>query len=251
MIKQSGLYCGNVRHRRFSPVSRAFNYTAFMLYAKLDELPQIFNSRGFWSFGRSLVRFNRNDYLPGKKDLRESVLSRVEDALGERPKGAVSILTNPRIFGFLVNPITVFYCFEDEDATQLQAVLLEVTNTPWGERQEYVLACDPTQKVQRIRFNKAMHVSPFMPMQQRYELRLSRPADSLQVHLSNLQDDKLVFDATLALKKREINTATKWRVLFEYPWMTLKVIAAIYWQAIKILMSGVPFYSHPDKGKAL
>lgn len=230
------------------PIARSFRYNAFMLYAALDDIPNIFNRNGFWGLGKSIVRFKRDDYLPGQTSLRDEVLASVQSQLGRRPTGRVCILSNPRMLGVLSNPLTLFYCFDDSAATRLSAVVLEVTNTPWGERQRYVLSCDPGVRCQRIRFDKRMHVSPFMPMQQTYELSLSIPDERLQVHLRNIEDDKTVFDATLALRRRAISTRQKCMVLIEYPWMSLKTVLAIYWQALKIFLAGVPFYSHPNKG---
>ncbi len=256
---KSGIYHGLVRHRRFSPKVHDFQYRVFMMYLDLDELDKVFSLSKLWSKNRwNLACFKRSDYLGDpKKDLAQEIRKKVTDCLGFEPAGPIRVLTNMRYFGFIINPITVYYCFDKSEI--LHAMVLEVTNTPWGEKVQYVLHCDPTAVRQRIKFNKEMHVSPFHPMTHFYDWRSNYPEKKIAVHMENktqvktnaLEIGGVVFDATLSLEREEISTKSLRRVLLNYPVMTLQVIWRIYWQALKLFFKGVPVQDHPKNSSEL
>ncbi|MFT2111185.1 DUF1365 domain-containing protein [Marinomonas sp. 2405UD68-3] len=251
----SGIYHGWVRHRRYSPKEHAFEYNVFMMYLDLDEIDKVFSLSRLWSKKNCyLASFKRSDYLGDpKKDLAKEVRKKVKEYLGFDPDGPVRMLTNVRYFGFIINPITVYYCFDKSEI--LHAMVLEVTNTPWGEKVQYVLHCDPTSVSQRIKFNKEMHVSPFHPMTHIYDWRSNYPEKKIAVHMENktqiktneLEKEAVVFDATLCLEREEISTKSLRRILLNYPFMTIKVVWRIYWQALALFVKGVPLQDHPKK----
>lgn len=216
-----------------------------MALVNLDEVSALFNTGWFWGTGRALVQFRRSDYLASDRSLNEEVMWSLNNTLGITERGQLLMLTNPRIFGYLINPITVVFCFNKAN-TGLQAVILEVTNTPWKERMRYVLPCDPEARTQRIQFSKDMHVSPFLPMNMAYEFRCNTPGEKVAVHLRNLENGECVFDATVALSNQGAGQSAKRNVLLSYPWMTMKVFLAIHWQALKIFVRGVPVVAHPQ-----
>ena len=125
------------------------------------------------------------------------------------------------------------------------ALVLEVTNTPWGQNQVYVLPGDPSKKIQRINFQKEMHVSPFYEMDMTYKLRCHKPDNKLSMQLENHQNNEKQFDATLTLEKEALTGKNLNSILWRYPAMTMKVFAGIYWQALKLWVKGVPFISNP------
>ena len=250
---KSGIYFGQVRHRRMAPVAHAFNYRMFMLYLDLDELPGVFRGRWFWSARRaSLARFRREDHLGHhRRPLDVCVRDLVEQQTGERPRGPIRLLTHLRYFGYVFNPVSFYYCF-DEDDTRVECIVAEVNNTPWGERLCYVLPGSEDQGAgghQRFRPQKQMHVSPFMPMDVDYDWRFSAPGKRLSVHMENAHGGRKIFDATLKLEREEIGSAALARALAAYPLMTFKVIAAIHWQALKLWWKGAPVYDHPSKAE--
>lgn len=243
---QSAIYRGSVRHRRKTPGQHHFQYQVFMVYLDLAEMDHVFDGSRLWSCSRpTLAWMRREDYLDGHGKLDTEVRQRVEDETGSWPTGPIRVLTNLRYFGFIINPITVYYCFE-EDGKHLQALLLEVTNTPWKEKTVYVLPCDPNRRKQRISFEKSLHVSPFMPMDMTYRWYSNTPDARLAIHLENYQAREKWFDATLALQRVEITGSTLRSTLLQHPFMTLKVVSAIYWQAAKLYFQRrASFFRHP------
>jgi hypothetical protein len=248
----SAIFEGQLRHRRFSPVDHVFSYRLFMVYMDLAELDRVFARRWFWSASRpALARFRREHHLgdPGTS-LEQSVRDLVRERTGDEPEGPIRLLTNLQYFGYCFNPVSFYYCF-DRDDTAVETIVAEVNNTPWGERHCYVLGPGMNEGrdgLKRYRPVKRMHVSPFMPMDVDYDWRFSQPKTRLSVHMENHRQGEKVFDATLSLERREISTSSLARSLCLYPLMTMKVIVAIHWQALRLWIKGSPVYDHPAKG---
>ena len=251
----SAIYHGWIRHRRFAPIDNAFTYRVFMLYLDLDELPTALDGRWLWSARRiAPAWFRRADYLGDRRTpLRQSVEALVESRTHARPRGPIRLLTHLRYFGYSMNPVSFYYCFDEAD-TQVETIVAEITNTPWRERHAYVLthADNASTRRDRLRFQfaKDFHVSPFMPMQQSYDWRFNTPTEHLTVHMDNLEGDRKVFDATMALRRRPLTTANLARCLARHPLMTLEVISKIHWQAARLWWKGCPFHPHPASDSA-
>jgi hypothetical protein len=247
----SSIFCGQVNHSRTTPKAHAFRYRLFMMYLDLDELDRVFEGRWFWSTSRpALARFKRENYFGDPKDsLDQSVRDLVESKTGKRPEGPIRLLTHLSYFGYSFNPISVYYCF-DRDDTCVETIVAEVSNTPWRERHCYVLSDDMNMgnsRARQFRTGKELHVSPFMKMSVTYDWLLTEPADNLVVRINNKVGEERFFNATLILRRQEISGPTLARMFVGFPFMTLKVIWGIHWQALKLWLQGCPVQTHPAK----
>lgn len=247
MDKNNAIYVGKIRHRRFKLRKHEFSYRLFMLYCNVKDIEKICENNYFSSFNKpNISSFYEKDFFPDIDGTLEEKINKVLIINGYSPcEGKMYLLSNWRYFSYQINPISCYYCFDAKD--QLQYMVLEVTNTPWGERVNYVLSCDPKNKIQRLKFMKKMHVSPFYPMDMVYSLNCNIPGVKLSMHINNFQQGDVQFDATLGLEKKSLTAANLNSVLVKYPFMTLKVLIAIYWQALKIWLKGVPYISPPEK----
>ncbi len=248
-MMQSCIYTGEVRHRRYLPRSHVFNYSLFMMYLDLDELDTIFHGRWLWSKDRiALARFRREDHLGDpKQPLSEAVRDAVEKHTKIRPAGPIRLLTHLRYFGFVINPVSFYYCFS-QDGTQIETVLLEVHNTPWNEQHVYIEQIsenDANRTSLKLNFSKVFHVSPFMAMEMNYQGIMNKPGNSLVVHLENIEHNLKIFDATLMMKRKAITTASLNSMLFLFPFMTMKVLFAIYFEALRLWWKKIPYCPHP------
>lgn len=245
---RSALYSGRVHHERRGSKRHAFGYRMHLMHLDLEELPLVFEGRWFWSSGsRNLVQFRRSDYLgPLDRPLREAVLDRVEEQLGHRPTGRVGILTQLRTFGYLFNPVTFYFCRSAEGAPE--AIVAEITNTPWGERHAYVLDARGMRGERLVfRFTKEFHISPFHDMGQVYEWSFSMPGETLRVGMTSFENGRPVFTVDLACERRELTARTLALALVRSPLQPLRLHLAIYWQALRLYLKRTPTFVHPRK----
>jgi DUF1365 family protein len=253
-VTASGVYEGWVRHRRFEPVEHAFRYRLFLMYLDLGELPEVLDPYPLFSARRRApARFRRGDFMGDPQTpLDECAREAVAAATGMRPAGPVRLLTGLRYLGHSFNPVSFYYCF-DATGERVEAVLADVQNIPWGERHPYVLARGPRRgTVLRDDFEKTLHVSPLMGMDQTYSFRASEPGERLAVHIESRPregETAKSFDATLSLRRRELSRRTLTTMLARYPAASLQVVAKIYAQSLRLKLKGARYFPHPERSR--
>lgn len=240
----SSLYHGQVRHTRYKPRRHAFRYRLFQFYLDLDELPEVLDRIWFCSSRRAApVRFRRSDHLgPRELPLKAAVKQKIRELGGPEVDGRVCLLTNLRHFGYGFNPVSFYFCFDRDERPR--AVLAEVNNTPWGEQHCYLVPHSAEQPDLRPLQKKEFHVSPFMDLDMHYRWAISDPRDRLTIHIENLRDGERLFDAALALRREPLTAKNLARMMVSFPFMTLKVIGAIYLEALRLWLKKVPFHPH-------
>jgi len=256
----SCLYEGSIRHRRHREVDDEFRHRLFMVYLDLDELPWLFDGRWLWSARRPAVAwFRRRDHLGDPEaPLADEVRALVLERTGVRPDGPIRLLTHLRYFGHCFNPVSFYYCHE-RSGDRVSAVVAHVTNTPWGESHSYVMPVAGTADHGSValiqgRVEKELHVSPLMGMDHVYDWRLTEPGERLSVHIESHRvggsDTGSVFDATLALRRREITRRSLASVLARDPFLTARIVARIYVHALRLRLRGASYFPHPGRGAA-
>jgi DUF1365 family protein len=243
-------YEGWVRHRRRGPIEHELRMRLFMLYLDLDELPALFDGYRLASArGRALAEFRRADHLGDPRlPLADEIRALVAARTGLAVAGPIRLLTNLRYLGYGFNPVCFYYCF-DPTGERVEAVVAEVTNTPWGERHAYVLAPDPDRpplSIMRGGFAKSFHVSPFMGMDHTYAWRLTEPRTQLIVHIESSQAQRLAFDATLSLARRALTPASLGRLLARYPLLTARIVLQIYAHGLAVWAKGAEYFPNPS-----
>jgi hypothetical protein len=243
----SCLYVGQVEHERLTPVRNRFRYGLYMVFLDLSELKTVFQNYLFWSTSLpNLAWFRRADHLGDiSHPLEQSVRDLVQERLGFRPTGPIRLLTQLRHFGFVMNPVSFYFCYNDQH--ELQALVAEVNNTPWGEQHCYVFAWpgSPTDTQQTWHEPKQFHVSPFMPMDMTYHWEVTAPGAELRVKIKNYDVEGQAFWADLKLRRYRMNRWQLWWASMRYPWISVLIFLRIYWQAFILWWKGVPYVPHP------
>ena len=248
--KQNYIYTGKIYHKRFSPFIHTFNYSIFMMYFDIKKIENIFKKSIFWNINKpSLVSFYRKDYHGNIEDsLDESVRKTVYTKTGKKLIGPIRILTHLRYFGYCFNPVSFYYCFDENDH-RLELIMAEVTNTPWQQRHSYIILNKKNNKYMAAKMSKQFHVSPFWGMDHQYDWLFSNPDKKLSVYMKNKLDNKKVFEANLLLKRTKLNSRNLAKQILKFPLLTIIIVFRIHWQAVKLWFKGATFFTHPDKIK--
>lgn len=237
------VYEGTAVHRRLGSHARRFAPRLFLAYVDVDALPDAFDAIPGWSARRGApVHFRRRDFFAGRDEpLGPAVRDLVEARLGRRPRGPIFLLAHLRTFGWLFNPLAVYYCW-DESGTDLESIVLEVTNTPWNERHWYVF--DARGGCGAALAPKAMYVSPFLPMELDYRVTWTTPGSNLRLDIVVERAGDPVFAAGLALRRSELTRRSALQLLVRYPLAPLRGSFEIYRKALKLWMDRAPLFRH-------
>lgn len=220
-----------------------------MAFLDIDRLPELMGVSPFASYnGWNWTAFCERDHFGDpRQTLRDRLAGDAACNGVALPDGPIFLLTHLRYLGYVFNPVSFYYCYDASGG--LEMMLAEVNST-FGESHNYWLTAAEQSKSQtamRYTTAKLMHVSPFMPMRLDYDWIFTEPEGRLVAHMNTLAQGKPSFDATLQLERRPWNRSELHKVLVQYPFMTLRVIAGIHWQALKLWMKGVPVYALPPK----
>lgn len=240
------LYLAQVMHQRMFPVGYRFSYRIFNLLLDIDALPSLGRRLRLFSHNRfNLVSVHDRDHGPRDGSALRPWIDRVLAERGvDLAGGTVQLLAMPRVLGYVFNPISLWYCHHADGS--LRAVLCEVHNT-FGEHHHYLLheGGQPLSTPLRSRARKCFHVSPLMDMHGEYAFHLALPGERLGVHIREFTDEGLMLVATMAGVARPLRDGALLGAVARMPLMTLKVVAAIHWQALRIWLRGARFHPKP------
>ena len=246
---ESALYVGKLRHRRFSPRPHEFSYPVYMAFLDVDRLPDLMRVSPFSSYNRwNWTSYCERDHFGDpQRTLRERLTENAARYGVTLPDGQIFLLTHLRYLGYVFNPVSFFYFYDR--AGKLTLVMSEVNST-FGESHNYWLSAlneRESAAAKRYTTAKQMHVSPFMGMDLHYDWIFTPPGKRLVAHMNTLSEGKPFFDATLQLEHRPWERRELHGALASYPFMTLRVIGGIHWEALKLWLKQVPVFTHPAK----
>ena len=239
----TAVYEGRVIHQRHGPKTHRLEYRVFSLFINLDKLPELDDRLRLLNYNRrGCFSFHDSDHGAGDgSNLKTWVRDQLSRAGMEDTDGPVYLLCYPRVFGYVFNPLSVYYCFTHTG--QLRALIYEVGNT-YGERHCYIVPADSGTGMVKHACDKAFYVSPFLPMNCRYNFRARVPGKVLSLLIRETTDNEPVLDAWFTGQRRPLTDRTLLRLGLGLPFMTLKVIVGIHWEAMKLWLKGLPVFTH-------
>lgn len=246
MTQASALYRGEVTHRRLRPRPHRLRYRVFWLLLDLDEIDALDARLRLFSRNRfNLLSFHDRDHGDGAVSPSARARTLLTEAGSDTGGGPIQLLTMPRVLGYVFNPISLYYCRHADG--RLMAVIYEVTST-FGVRHAYVIPVPPEdQTAGRIRQGaaKALYVSPFMDMNMDYAFRGAAPDERLALTVDGLDAQGLLITAALQGERRPLTDGALLAAVAAMPLLTLKVTAAIHWEALKLWLKGVALTRSP------
>lgn len=245
MTLASALYAGTVAHRRLRPKPHRLRYRIFSLLLDIDEIPALCGRSRLLSHRRfNLFSFDERDHADGSgASLRDWAERHLKHAGIDVEGGQILLLAMPRVLGYGFNPISVWFCYRRSG--RLAALLDQVHNT-FGERHTYLIPTDGSSEPEISQTcEKALHVSPFMTMNMRYEFRVHPPDETISLAIRGGDADGALIVACFAARRRELTDAVLLRAFLGTPLLTLKVIGAIHWEALRLWLKGVRLQPRP------
>ncbi|UCH75154.1 MAG: DUF1365 domain-containing protein [Rhodospirillales bacterium] len=244
MTIRSAIYRGTVGHERVRPRHHRLRYEVFSLLLDLDELPKLDRRLRLFGYNRrAVMSFNDRDHGPTDgQPLRPWVEARLRDAGIAGDGGPIRLLCYPRVLGYVFNPLSVYFCYRRTG--ELAAILYEVCNT-YSERHTYVIpVSDGGRAVVRQSCGKSLYVSPFIGMDAEYHFRIVPPGDAVNVVIRQEDAEGLLLAAYFKGTREPLSDGTLARAFLRFPFLTVKIIAAIHWQALLLWAKGFRVFSH-------
>ncbi|MEQ9490071.1 MAG: DUF1365 domain-containing protein [Alphaproteobacteria bacterium] len=241
---RSAIYQGTVVHGRVRPKRHRLRYSVFSFLLDLDELPDLDRRHAVFAYNRRApISFYDRDHGPlDGSPLRPWAEGLLRDAGIDSDGGPIRLLCYPRMFGYVFNPLSVYFCYDRDE--NLVAILYEVCNT-FKERHTYVIPVTAQEgSIVRQRCNKELYVSPFLGMDCSYDFRILPPQESLSVVIRQEDRDGLLLTAAFKGDRKPFNAATLARLLATFPLMTFKIMAGIHWEAFRLWIKGMPVFTH-------
>lgn len=247
MTISSALYRGRVTHRRVRPSVHSLRYNVFWLLLDLDDIDWADRKLRLFSRNRfNLLSFYDRDYADRSgAPIRPQIDAYLSAADIDLDGGVVRLLTMPRVFGYVFNPISVYYCHHNDG--RLMAMVYEVTST-FGVRHSYVIPVPPEDQAEGIIRQgaaKALYVSPFMGMEMDYQFRGHAPSAHLDLLIQGFDAEGILISASVQAKRSPLADAALFSAAMALPLLTLKVMAGIHWEALKLWIKGVPLTQQP------
>ena len=248
MIKNSFIYTGTVVHKRFKPKIHTFNYKVFSLLLDLSELDLLNKNLKLFSYNKfNIISFYNKDHGPRDgSSLKNWVISNLKKKNIVNNDIQIKLLCYPRIFGYVFNPLSVFYIYDKN--SDLIAILYEVKNT-FGEQHTYIFETKKNQNLIQHVCKKKFYVSPFIEMNCIYFFRLLKPHNKISVIIDQHDKEGKILYASQDGIKSELNNKTLIKSYLKHPLMTFKIILAIHFEAFKLWIKGIKFISKKIKIK--
>ena len=232
-------------HNRLEPKPNRFVYDVFMFYLNLDEIDGLVKRMWLLSRNRcNLFTFRDRDHLlKYKTDIKTNLLEylRIQGIQINNPR--IMLLTNLRMFGYNFNPVSFYYCFENNRPL---CCVAEVGNT-FGEQKFYLLPASSLENDRfKLRTQKYFYVSPFTDMDAEFDFNLGIPQEKLNIQINDYKNGKKFFLSSLSGIRKELTTGRLLWFTIRFPFLTLKIIALIHWQALKLYLKKIPYYKKSD-----
>lgn len=242
----SKIYHGRVFHQRHQPKKHSLSYRVCSFLLDLEELSTLDKQLRYFSYNKfNILSFWDKDF--GDKDTRHTrgyAERTLQDAGIDIGGGSIRLLCYPRIFGFAFNPLSVYFCYNQNK--ELQAIIYEVSNT-FGQRHSYLIKTDDHhENVIKHSCDKEFYVSPFIDMDATYHFTITPPKDVVSVNINQTNSIGPLLTACFNGKAQNISDRHCLGVIFKYPLMTLKVVAGIHWEAFKLWRKGIKIVNRPS-----